>query len=99
MLDIPSWVPHDLRRTVCTGLSRLQCPNEVAEVILGHTKGGELKGFTISIYMMQSASNGYRSGQTIWIVWLSVDLHNVGTSNQAYCSGYVSPCVPKWYLF
>lgn len=40
MLDIPSWTPHDLRRTVRTGLSRLQCPNEVAEAILGHTKGG-----------------------------------------------------------
>ncbi|URL26631.1 tyrosine-type recombinase/integrase [Enterobacter kobei] len=40
MLDIPSWTPHDLRRTVRTGLSRFQCPNEVAEAILGHTKGG-----------------------------------------------------------
>lgn len=40
MLDIPSWTPHDLRRTVRTGLSRLQCPNEVAEAILGHTRGG-----------------------------------------------------------
>ena len=40
MLDIPSWTPHDLRRTVRTGLSRLQCPNEVAEAVLGHTKGG-----------------------------------------------------------
>lgn len=40
MLDISSWTPHDLRRTVRTGLSRLQCPNEVAEAILGHTKGG-----------------------------------------------------------
>lgn len=40
MLDIPGWRPHDLRRTVRTGLSRLQCPNEVAEAVLGHTKGG-----------------------------------------------------------
>lgn len=40
MLDIPHWTPHDLRRTVRTGLSRLQCPNEVAEAILGHTRGG-----------------------------------------------------------
>lgn len=40
MLDIPHWTPHDLRRTVRTGLSRLKCPNEVAEAILGHTKGG-----------------------------------------------------------
>ena len=40
MLDILHWTPHDLRRTVRTGLSRLQCPNEVAEAIWGHTKGG-----------------------------------------------------------
>ncbi|OSN03790.1 integrase [Lonsdalea britannica] len=40
MLDIPHWTPHDLRRTARTGLSRLQCPNEVAEAVLGHTRGG-----------------------------------------------------------
>ena len=46
MLGIPHWTPHDLRRTVRTvrtvrtGLSRLQCPNEVAEAVLGHTRGG-----------------------------------------------------------
>ncbi len=40
MLDIPHWTPHDLRRTVRTGLSRLQCPNEIAEAVLGHTRGG-----------------------------------------------------------
>lgn len=40
MLDIPHWTPHDLRRTLRTGLSRLQCPNEVAEAVLGHTRGG-----------------------------------------------------------
>lgn len=40
MLDIPHWTPHDLRRTVRTGLSRLQCPSEVAEAILGHSRKG-----------------------------------------------------------
>jgi integrase len=40
MLDIAPWTPHDLRRTVRTGLSRLQCPSEVAEAILGHSHGG-----------------------------------------------------------
>lgn len=40
MLDILHWTPHDLRRTVRTGLSRLQCPNEVGEAVLGHTRGG-----------------------------------------------------------
>jgi integrase len=40
MIDIEHWVPHDLRRTVRTGLSRLGCPNEVAESILGHARSG-----------------------------------------------------------
>jgi integrase len=40
MLQIEHWVPHDLRRTVRTGLSRLGCPNEVAEAILGHARSG-----------------------------------------------------------
>lgn len=40
MLNIPRWTPHDLRRTVRTGLSRLRCPNEVAEAILGHSRKG-----------------------------------------------------------
>ncbi|UTW02912.1 tyrosine-type recombinase/integrase [Amphritea atlantica] len=40
MLEIDPWVPHDLRRTVRTGLSRLRCPNEIAEAVLGHARGG-----------------------------------------------------------
>lgn len=40
MLDIEHWTPHDLRRTVRTGLSRLGCRNEVTEAILGHSKKG-----------------------------------------------------------
>ncbi|MCW8196732.1 tyrosine-type recombinase/integrase [Proteobacteria bacterium 005FR1] len=40
MVDIAHWTPHDLRRTVRTGLARLRCPNEVAEAILGHSRSG-----------------------------------------------------------
>lgn len=40
MVDIEHWVPHDLRRTVRTGLSRLKCRNEVAEAVLGHARSG-----------------------------------------------------------
>lgn len=40
MLDIPAWSPHDLRRTVRTGLAKLGCPNEVGEAILGHSRSG-----------------------------------------------------------
>jgi len=40
MLDIEHWSPHDLRRSVRTGLSRLHCPSEVGEAVLGHSKKG-----------------------------------------------------------
>lgn len=40
MVNLPPWTPHDLRRSVRTGLSRLQCPNEVAEAVLGHSRRG-----------------------------------------------------------
>lgn len=40
MIDIPLWTPHDLRRTVRTGLARLGCPSEVAEAVLGHSRKG-----------------------------------------------------------
>ena len=38
--DIPHWVPHDLRRSCRTGLSRLKCPSNIAEAVLGHSKKG-----------------------------------------------------------
>jgi len=40
MLSLKSWTPHDLRRSVRTGLSRLDCPTEVGEAVLGHSKKG-----------------------------------------------------------
>ncbi len=38
--NMEDWSPHDLRRTVRTGLSRLGCRSEVAEAILGHSRKG-----------------------------------------------------------
>lgn len=38
--SIADWSPHDLRRTVRTGLSRLGCRKEVAEAVLGHSRKG-----------------------------------------------------------
>ena len=37
---IDDWAPHDLRRTVRTGLSKLGCRSEVAEAVLGHSRKG-----------------------------------------------------------
>jgi len=38
--SMEDWRPHDLRRTVRTGLSRLGCRSEVAEAVLGHSRSG-----------------------------------------------------------
>jgi len=40
LTSIEDWSPHDLRRTVRTGLSRLGCPRDVAEAVLGHSAKG-----------------------------------------------------------
>ena len=40
VLDIPSWAPHDLRRTVKTTLASLGCPESVSEAVLGHIQPG-----------------------------------------------------------
>jgi len=37
---VSDWAPHDLRRTVRTQLSRLGCPQDLAEAVLGHMPGG-----------------------------------------------------------
>ncbi|MDF0607084.1 integrase family protein [Neisseriaceae bacterium TC5R-5] len=42
-LDVTNWSPHDLRRTVRTGLSALGCHADVAEAVLGHLPTG-IKG-------------------------------------------------------
>lgn len=61
MLDIDSWTPHDLRRTVRTGLSRLQCPSEVAEAVLGHSRKG-IEG----TYDLHSYDRECRTWLQIW---------------------------------
>lgn len=43
MYGIPKWIPHDLRRTARTHMSRLRVPREVAEAVLNHAKGGMVK--------------------------------------------------------
>lgn len=39
-IDLEPWTPHDLRRSVRTGLARMGCPSEVAEAVLGHSPKG-----------------------------------------------------------
>lgn len=49
-LKIAHWSPHDLRRTVRTGLARMRCPSEIAEAVLGHTKGGVVGVYNLHSY-------------------------------------------------
>ncbi len=50
MLNIKPWTPHDLRRSVRTGLSRLGCPSEVGEAVLGHSKKGIVGTYDLHQY-------------------------------------------------
>ncbi|WP_281269805.1 tyrosine-type recombinase/integrase [Edaphovirga cremea] len=50
MLDIDHWTPHDLRRTVRTGLASLGCPNEIAEAVLGHSPKGVIGVYNLHTY-------------------------------------------------
>lgn len=39
-LTVTHWAPHDLRRTGRTMLAALECPDDVAEAMLGHMQAG-----------------------------------------------------------
>ncbi len=51
---IEDWSPHDLRRSVRTGLSRLGCRSEVAEAILGHSRKGIEGTYDLHSYEQES---------------------------------------------
>lgn len=55
-IDLEDWNPHDLRRTVRTGLSRLGCPSEVAEAVLGHSKKGIEGTYNLHAYEKECAA-------------------------------------------
>jgi integrase len=50
LTDIDDWSPHDLRRTVRSGLSRLGCPSEIGEAVLGHSKKGIVGTYDLHAY-------------------------------------------------
>ncbi|WP_447873552.1 tyrosine-type recombinase/integrase [Serratia fonticola] len=65
MLDIDHWTPHDLRRTVRTGLARLGCPNEIAEAVLGHSPKG-----VIGVYNLHNYENECKVWLQKWADYL-----------------------------
>ncbi|MBJ9947601.1 site-specific integrase [Acinetobacter bereziniae] len=53
--DMDDWNPHDLRRTLRTNLSRLGCPTDIAEAILGHSKKGIEGTYNLHTYENECA--------------------------------------------
>jgi integrase len=49
-LKIDPWSAHDLRRTTRSGLSRLRCPSNIAESVLGHSKKGVEGTYDLHMY-------------------------------------------------
>ena len=58
---IKGWSPHDLRRTMRTGLARLGVSHEVAELCLGHRLGG-----VAGIYNLYGYAEEQRRALTFW---------------------------------
>ena len=48
--DWGNWTPHDLRRTMRTGLSAAKVPELVAELSIGHTKKGIIGTYDVYHY-------------------------------------------------
>jgi integrase len=61
---IPSWVLHDLRRTVATNLQRLGTPWEVIESALNHV--GKVRGGISGIYQRHGFENEKRAALDAW---------------------------------
>jgi len=48
--DLPSWTPHDLRRTARTIMARIGIQEAIAEAILNHKKQGVVKVYNLHQY-------------------------------------------------
>lgn len=53
--NMEDWNPHDLRRTLRTNLSRLGCPTDIAEAVLGHSKKGIEETYNLHTYERECA--------------------------------------------
>jgi integrase len=67
-LPVTHWAPHDLRRTARTILASIDCPDSVAEAILGHMQPG-IKG----VYNRHS----YDKERRVWLARLDQHLENI----------------------
>lgn len=67
-LPVSRWAPHDLRRTSRTILASLECPDSVAEAILGHMQPG-IKG----VYNRHA----YDDEKRVWLTRLDTYLESI----------------------
>jgi integrase len=59
LVDIPPWVLHDTRRSIATGLQRMNVPIHVVEALLGHSggsRGGIVAVYQKHTYIMERAA-------------------------------------------
>jgi integrase len=56
---IPGWILHDLRRTVATGMARLNFPPHVVDKVLNHASG-TIRGVAPSIIDLSISRSGVR---------------------------------------
>src|SRR5262249_55545194 len=61
---LPAWRIHDLRRSVATGLQRLQARLETIEAILGHVSGS--RGGIVGVYQRHSFADEARIALEAW---------------------------------
>jgi integrase len=69
-LAVTHWAPHDLRRTSRTLLTKLGCPTEVAEAILGHLPPG-----VQAVYNRHQ----YDDERKLWLKRLSTRLEKIAS--------------------
>lgn len=58
---LPTWTPHDLRRTARTVMARLGVPEEHAEAVLNHKKQGVVK-----VYNLHQYANEKKAAMLLW---------------------------------
>ena len=71
-LPVTHWAPHDLRRTGRTMLAALECPDNIAEAILGHMAGG-----VVGVYDRY----GYDPQRRVWLTALATRLESLAAGS------------------
>lgn len=67
----PAWTPHDLRRTMRTGLSACKIRPDIAELTIGHTKRG-----IVAVYDQHGFEEERRQAMQAWESYLLEAVNN-----------------------